>query len=278
MHPSLKGRTSSRRFPLVVGFALFAGPASAEATVDVEIELKVASYRAEETLPGGFVFNREEGTLPGLTLAVGQSVSNWAYSLGFDYYGGSVGYEGFTQVGLPLTTRTDLDIGRLRAEVGPGTDWPLGVGSLDLRVGLSYAWIRRGIQPARASLALTETMRWTDVHANLNWRIADGPWAFSAGATVAWPIAIELEVASGGVFDNYALKPGRELQGGWRVAVQRELPSWGRLELAVADEILRFGASEAVVITRAGVPAAISSYPGSKQSLLNLSVGWQLRF
>lgn len=223
------------------------------------------AYDAVEKTPGGFVLNRDRGTLRGPTLRAAADAAGLRVGLDASQWRGTPGYEGFTQFGLPLVTGTELRWRRaaLAVEAAPG--WTAAGLQWRPGVALSTQQIRRAILASGISTATTETLHRQSAAATLALERTLGAVTLGAGAWAAWPLRQRLDVDTFGAFDRYTLEPDGGRSGAWMLTARARLaPAWS-MSVRVEREMHEFGASPAVLVTRAGQPAAVSSYPGSVQ-------------
>lgn len=234
------------------GFTLEAGPAAGR-------------YDSVERLGGMAVLNRETGSLRGAVLAARAEGGPLAFGLRVERLAGTVAYEGRTQIGLPLSTETRLVRRSAEITLAPADPWPLF--GLQWRPALGWQGLRvhRAIQPSAVSTALTETLRRHALGLSMQAAATAGRLAWTAEAGGAWPVSQRLAVDSFGVLDRFALQPEGGDRLTLRLAVAWALGGGWRLQAEGGRERDRVGASPAALVTRGGVPAAISLYPGSRQ-------------
>ncbi len=235
-----------------------------------------AGYDAVEKTPGGFVLNRDRGTLRGPTLRAGADAAGLRLGAEASQWRGTPGYEGFTQIGLPLATGTQLRWRRAALSVEPAEPW--SAAGLLWRPGLALATqqIRRAILASPISSAATETLHRQSAAASLALERPLGAVTLGAGAWAAWPLRQRLDVDTFGVLDRYDLEPDGGKAGALTLSIGARLaPGWAILVHA-AREVHEFGASAAVLVTRGGQPAAVSTYPGSVQRVTRAGVELRL--
>lgn len=229
-------------------------------------------YEAVEKTPGGFVLNRDRGTLRGPTLRATADVAGLRVGLGAAQWRGTPGYEGLTQFGLPLVTGTRMRWQQVALSVEAADGW--AVAGLRWRPGLALSTqqIRRAILASGISSATTETLHRQSAVATLALARAFGPVTLGAGAWAARPLRQRLDVDTFGTLDRYTLEPERGRSGALTLEIEARIaPGWA-MSVHGTREVHEFGASAAVLVTRGGQPAAISSYPGSVQRLARTGV------
>lgn len=233
-------------------------------------------YDAVEKTPGGFVLNRDHGTLRGPTLRAGAEAAGLRLGVDASQWRGTPGYEGFTQFGLPLATGTQLRWRRAGLSVEPAEAW--AAAGLQWRPGLALATqqIRRAILASTISSATTETLHRQSAAATLALERRFGALTFGAGAWAAWPLRQRLDVDTFGVLDRYDLEPEKGRSGALSLSMGAAFaPGWS-ISVHAAREVHEFGASAAVLVTRGGQPAAVSAYPGSVQRVTRAGVELRL--
>jgi hypothetical protein len=83
-----------------------------------EIGLSTLRFRYEEYNDSGGLFNKEQGSIPGITLKLGQRRSDWEWESAGSYHYGQVSYTGQTNLGSPYNTRTEESIGDVSLRLG----------------------------------------------------------------------------------------------------------------------------------------------------------------
>lgn len=239
--------------PLAAGaFTLAGGPVAAR-------------YDSVERLGGVLQLNREQGRLRGFALAAAADAGPVTVDLRVERLAGTLGYDGFTQFGLPLQTSTRLVRRTADLALAPAQAW--SVGPLALRPALlaQTLALQRAIQPSASSAPLTETLRRHALGLQLAAEAKAGPLALGATLAGAWPLSQRIAVDSFGVLDPFVLHPAGGDRRALRLAASWPLAGGWSLEAEAARESDRFGESPAVLATRGGTPAALALYPGSRQ-------------
>ena len=229
-------------------------------------------YDARETTPSGFVLNRDSGVLRGGTLALHAAVGAWRPGLALQALDGTLQYDGRTQIGLPLQTRTGLQWRRAALTLAPSAFVPLGPLALQPQLALGHLRMARAIAATPVSLPTTETLQATTLGLGAAATWSSGTLAWQLGLDGRRPLRQRLEVDTFGVLDPYVLRP----QSRWSTQLLGTVawspqPGW-TLRLGARREALNVGASQAELVTADGRPAAVSAYPGSRQRLR----GWSL--
>ncbi len=122
----------------------------------VEIGVSALRFNYAEYKADGTTWDRELGTIPGLSFKLTQRFSVWEWEGMANYHYGRVDYTGQTNLGVPYNTRTDEGIGDVALRLGC---WFEGSHPIMPYAGLGYRRWDRDIRPA--SLAgLFESYRW----------------------------------------------------------------------------------------------------------------------
>lgn len=82
-----------------VPHAIETSVAGAAGTTQLMASIGTARYVAEERLPGGTMFNRDEGDLPQWALGIAHARQDWTWSLSLRQAAGTLDYRGRIQLG-----------------------------------------------------------------------------------------------------------------------------------------------------------------------------------
>ena len=124
----------------------------------------ILNFGYREFSDSGTQLNREHGAIPGVALSLSRRQDRWLLVGDYSYHAGGVAYNGQTNTGVAITTRTDQNIVdmALRAEY-----WRATTGGLNyaLYIGTGYHHWERDIQPTRTASGapvsgLFETYQW----------------------------------------------------------------------------------------------------------------------
>lgn len=238
-----------------------------------------ARYNAVERLDGQQVANAEHGDLAGARLGGRWRTAQASWGLSLQQLQGKVDYAGRTQLGLPIRSRSQIDL----------QDWWLdfrqpvlaaGPWRIDATAALGQRRIHRRIAPTLLSTPLTETLDWchAQLGAHAHWQ-AGGGWFAGADLRLEQGLAARLAVDFHGLADNTSVRPGHGAIGhSAALAVGRAWPKGLSLQLQYSQARQPYGASAWAPQTRGGVPAGQLRYPGSSQGLdaLALGLSWRL--
>lgn len=280
--------------------ALMVGPVCDAAPLTLSVAAPRVHYSALERLDSGEVANSESGLLSGFNVSLGatpmaaaatggprdpgcgegDSPCGWQWLGTAERLTGVVAYNGRTQGGLPLRTRStigrdDLALAAWRSMAVAGP-WQ---GRLVLRLGQRR--VDRAIAPTLRSAALGEVLRWRylQLGADARWPLGGG-WAALAGARLeqglwarldvdfhGWADAMKLNPTRGHLGHAVALGLAHDAAGGWGLRLE-----WRR-------ERQQAGASAWQTAWYAGQAVSRMRYPGSIQVAdgveIRVSVTWR---
>jgi hypothetical protein len=143
-------------------FALFITPHSSNSwgseSVVFKAEVGISAIRFDyrESDDAGRILDKELGTIPGLSLKIGQRFPAWEWESTGSYHHGQVSYNGQTNLGSPYSTRTDEYVGDVSLRLGRwfGARYP----SMPY-AGIGYRRWDRDILPGSVN-GLFESYRW----------------------------------------------------------------------------------------------------------------------
>jgi hypothetical protein len=252
----------------------------------VGLEQGGLTYQSIERSSSGGVTNQETGHLPLIAATLGwQSAQGWALQGRYSRAKNDVAYQGYTQIGIPLNTITQLAVHQTDARLSYA--WPVSSTlSWHPSMGLSHVRVDRSIQPALGSLPLQEVLDSTRLIAGLSLQHRwSGPEAVGtlrpvqllAGVEVLSAVRNRLKVNSFGQFDPITLTPARQTDWRWHAKAQWSLTPRATVSLGVEHERLQPGSSSVEAWRRNGVAVTGVRYPGSQQTLQawTLGVVWQ---
>jgi hypothetical protein len=232
--------------------------------------LSLAHFDFKEFDSQGNRLLREDGFLPGLAGRWDGRFRRWAFGLAGDLSGGEVDYDGRTQAGTPVQTKTDELIYETRARIG----WivPLKSGfSSEFFGALGYRGWERDIQSTPISGSVSETYRWVYGSAGFKGGYRPRPAsAWHLHLEILRPLDPEVEVRIGG-FDDVTLDLGEET--GWRLAVinRRTLDPKKHLEFGLEYTAWDLGRSSPKPLTRNGMATGfVVSEPASETRVIAL--------
>jgi hypothetical protein len=207
-----------------------ASNAQPEEGSEIEIGAAVLNFGYKEFDYSDKLLNREDGNLPGATLRLSHSRKPLLFAGDVYYYGGDVAYDGQTDTGIPVTTRTGEKIldTAVRAEY-----WLARPGELNhaLYAGAGYHRWQRDIRPTYTATGqpvsgLFETYQWWFAFVGAKLTLSESPkvrWLLDT--RVVRLIHPSITVESNGLYDNARLDLGERWGGRlalpWRYTMSR---------------------------------------------------------
>jgi hypothetical protein len=239
-------------------------------------------YHARETNAKGFVTNQENGRLPSHELTLRWTPSPWYAQLYLQRAASGVLYQGYTQIGLPLTTTTELALAQWQLQAG--WQW-LGPYEQQIRLGtgLSQSTIDRNILPSLGSLPLRETLRTRQWLIAADWQKTwSGAWpkpvSLSVGGQLLPTLKQTLDVDSYGIYDSIRLSNARGAD--WMLGAKGKLAITPQAQLTLQWNYrsIQPRSSSLEVWRKNSVPAATVRYPGSRQSANDVAIAMEILF
>jgi hypothetical protein len=239
-------------------------------------------YRARETNALGFVTNKESGRLPSQALALRWSRSGWYAQLAVQRAASDVLYQGYTQIGLPLTTTTELALSQWQLQAGWQWQGPHGQ-HLQLGSGFSQSRIDRNILPGLGSLPLRETLNTRQWLLAAEWQETwaaawPRPLTLSLSGQVLPTLKQTLDVDSYGIYDTIRLSNAHGTD--WALGAKGKLAITPQAQATLqwTYQSIHPRASGLEVWRKNSAPAATVRYPGSRQSARHVAVGMDFSF
>lgn len=241
-------------------------------------------YDAREYLGDSrFLLNREKGRLVGGSLAlVVAPASGLIGQVRYTSASGLIDYQGLSQFGLPVATKTRLALERLQLAAAPANGWSIGPGRSWGELTMARQQLDRSIRASPTSLPLRERI--------VSWEFGVGAGYAAAHHAAGFPLEIafrlsattpleqHLTVDSFGEFDEALLRPAARASGSahWEAALHASPDT--RIGVAYAVRWMRFGPAPARSLSRDGQPVGQISYPGSRQTIRSIlvHVSWSL--
>lgn len=244
------------------------------------VQVTQAHYAAKEKTADGFTLDSETGTLRGADIIAQWQHADWAVELQGAEYRGRLAYQGVSQpLFLPVTTQTNLVLSNAAVVVVPPYQWRIDSNVLSGGIGLSERRLKREILASTFTSRLSETLNTTSVLGRMEWKqtLHSQPrvgWLLALQAEL--PIHQTLDVDTYGVFDAFTEHPAK--RSSWLAAFGADAQVFQActIFMRINYAAYRYGASQAMPVTRNGRVAGIASYPGSHQYTSGLSVGVQV--
>ncbi|MEK7206939.1 MAG: hypothetical protein AAB134_03555 [Pseudomonadota bacterium] len=153
-------------------FALSAD-VSPETEMSVSVGVSFLDFRYAEYDVDGGLLDYENGFLPGLTLEATRTENDWFVTGKLDYHAGDVLYDGQTQTGVAVVTRSDAIILDVFFKFGRHF-YVEGRPSYSLYGGVGHHYWHRAIRSIGAVSGLTEIYRWDYAALGLNHVLDEG--------------------------------------------------------------------------------------------------------
>jgi hypothetical protein len=225
-----------------------------------------------ETGSDGHRLNREHGSLPGISAGLHGESAAWSASAKLSYFDADVRYEGMTNSGSGITTRTDQRIADGNAWLGlRGFERPHA--TLDWYAGGGLRWWNRDIRSTASAFGVDETYRWPYLLAGLQAerRLTDGD-SLRLDLRLLRPLDPSLHVDFKNDYDS--VEVGQKARVGGRLELVWTRPWTDGRTLAVSAwyEQWRFGAGDPEVLRRNGVAIGSVREPESKTEFVGVAV------
>jgi hypothetical protein len=252
-------------------------PCTHAADIFIRPELGMLFYQSEERNEIGSVLNKETGRLPLLGVSLQVKEAPWFLKVNLARAQGEVDYQGYTQMGIPLTTRTELSIDSWQVLLG--YQWPiLAQQQISLGAGINGLQIDRNILPTLGSFPLKENLASQRLVLSLmwQWQMLEQPLVLKSQLDILPQRQNRLTVDTQGLYDTIVLDADQHTD--WRLAIDAQLRCFkdAELGLELAYQSYQPGSSQRRILMRNGIPAATIYYPGSDQRLIALKAqfGW----
>ena len=283
MHQTIRPGFIRNLCALLVLLAPVGAMAWAEEGQELAIGAAVLDFGYQEFSDSGKLLNREDGPIPGLVASLSRSRDRWLLAGDFSYHAGDVTYNGQTNTGVPITTRTDQKIVDMavRAEY-----WQATTGGLNyaLYLGAGYHRWERDIQPTRTASGapvggLFETYEWWLGFLGAKMVLREsGKVRWLLDVRLTRPVNPSITVDFHGLYDNARLdlgeRWGARLALPWRYAVSRT----AGLIVEPFVESYELGRSATTPLTRNGIVVGTVYEPRSESRNYGLVIGISQRF
>lgn len=240
------------------------GPAIAS-PVAIALESGLRLHGLRERAADGGVLVRESAIVPVLALRMATTSDGddrrWASWAALQAWGGDARYDGRSQAGTPVDSRT----GTVAARLELGVERPVGA-ALRLQAGLHAERLARRIRSAGIHTGLDERTTQLQAFAGLRWT---GPGAeawLQAARGPGGPLSVRFD---GGLADDARLHTGATV--GWSLGASRSWKRDWRLSAEVGRQTIR--ASDAALLTAAGRPIGTVTQPRWEIDRLQLGIG-----
>jgi len=266
--------------------ALLGSPASKaqpQEGSEIEIGAAVLNFGYKEFSESGKLLDREDGNIPGAMLRFSHPRKPFLFAGEVSYYGGDVVYDGQTNTGIPITTRTGERIvdTAVRAEYWEAT--PAGF-NYALYAGAGYRRWERDIRPTHTAAGvpvsgLFETYQWWFGLLGAKFTLFESPQArWLWDARVVRPVNPSITVDSPGQYDRVRLGLGE--RWGWRLALpwRYSMSQAAGLTVEPFVESFEIGRSATVTAIKNGTPVGTVTEPRSETRNYGLAISVSSRF
>jgi hypothetical protein len=228
-------------------------------------------YDAKEFSTTGAVINRERGHLPFIQLGLRYTLSDsYFIDTSVRYADQKIRYDGFTQIGIPITTQTQLAWHQATVNLGYRLRWS-DRQSLEYSIGIGQRRLDRDIRPTLGSLPLREIMSTSQLNLSARWHQQLGTQTqWHAGIAVQPSLRQNLRVDSYGIFDPITLQLSKHLDSRLFAGFTHSFSTTWRVRGELGMDRIQPEASSTEIWRKNGVPSASVRYPGSKQKSLDL--------
>ncbi|MDT8282353.1 MAG: hypothetical protein RQ982_05995 [Gammaproteobacteria bacterium] len=236
----------TKKISLCVFFALvITTPALADIAVDVSARL--LNFHYEEFDQSGETFNKENGIIPGLSIATSKALSNFTNTISIEAYDGQVDYDGQTQVGAPHSTNTDETLYRLFYKL----NWSPEESRFAIYGRVAWQQWNRDILSMDNVSGLFERYRWWTLEAGISAILFENDadkWQFELGASKVSNGTIKVDLERFG----YG-KPELDLGDGHGISgllkYQHQITYRDNIGLAVEHRYWTFGRSNSKTLS-----------------------------
>ncbi len=250
---------------------------------EIEIGASVLNFGYKEFSESGKLLDREYANIPGTMFRLSHSRKPFLFAGEVSYYGGDVVYDGQTNTGVPITTRTGEKILDMAARAEYWQATPGGF-NYALYAGAGYRRWERDIRPTRTAAGapvsgLFETYQWWFGLLGAKFTLFESPQArWLWDARVVRPVNPSITVDSPGQYDKVRLGLGE--RWGWRLALPWRYGMSQTASLTVEPfvESFELGRSATVPLTDNGTPVGTIDEPRSETRNYGLAISVSSRF
>lgn len=234
--------------------------------------LSITDFSYQEFKQNGPLFNHEYGILPGIKIGLSKNFKQGFLATTFSYHWNEVNYEGETQSGLPIKTRTDEKIYTGSLQLGQQlkiTDHFIS----QFYIGLGYYQWQRDILSTATKLGLFETYQWRYGLLGVKGILPISDKSkLSIHFALTYPLNPTIKVNFNGIFDekkfNLAAKKGKMFSLAWQYQYTEKI----NIILEPYLEHWQFGASAKQTLIRGGKIVGSLFEPRSKMHNYGLMI------
>ena len=243
-----------------------------------QVDLSLMNFNYKEYDDSDRLLDHESGTVPGLVFDLAGEIGRWAFGGRFSWSAGDVSYDGQTNTGIPIRTRTDENILDTSVRIERRLDIDASSGPT-LYGGIGYRYWGRDIQSTHTSSGqavdgLFEMYRWKYLFfggKTAVYRSGRSQWSLDVQAIRPYRPTVEVDFH--GRNDTVILDLGERT--GWRLGFPWEYRIDARTRMVVEPyaEAWDLGRSQTETLTQQGVPVGMVYEPRSTTRNTGLAVG-----
>ncbi|GMR18684.1 MAG: hypothetical protein BMS9Abin33_1117 [Gammaproteobacteria bacterium] len=217
---------------------------------DMNVGVSLLDFGYKEFDDNGVLLDREDGIIPGVIAGFGVGQRNWRIENNLFYKYGEVDYDGQTQSGIPLTTRTTEEIFDLEVQA---EYWGIGSANQGIAIytGTGYHYWGRDIKSGTASdgspvTGFFETYEWWHVFVGakgIYYHRARHSLGVDLRVSIMRNATLQVDLGSQKINLDLGEKPGWRLGFPWTYKVDSELslvfePYIERWELGRSNNVI----------------------------------------
>lgn len=133
---------------------------SENTTEEMYLGASLLDFTYKEFDDAGTLLDREDGIIPGFMLGYKRQRNDVFTELSFSYHGTDIKYDGQTQSGIPVTTRSDADIYELQLKMGSELRTRNNY-KYEMYGGFGYRFWQRNIRSTAIAAGIYEEYDWS---------------------------------------------------------------------------------------------------------------------
>ena len=258
---------------------------AADDDVDISVGFSFLEFHYEEFSDNNHSLNQEYGTLPGITFAISRALDPWLLKATMSYHADDVAYDGQTQSGFPVVSRSDADIFDAAFYLEKHLETLTSVDAI--YGGIGYHYWRRHIHATRTDNgtpvhSLLEYYHWVYAAVGTKATIYEtekSRWQLDARLTRMLKGQLDVDFLGFGGFDDARLDLGNEWGMHFALPWSTQATPNGQLQIEPYYEQFNIGKSNRANLTINGSPTQKSVVePKSKTQNYGIRFIWKQRF
>ena len=145
---------------LITATPLYAQWVETNQQSDMYVGASLLDFTYKEFDDDNVLLDREDGLIPGFIMGYKQKGNNLITDVFFSYHATDIQYDGQTQSGVPVTTRSDADIYEFQAKIASEFR-TRGNYQYEMYGGVGYRFWQRNIRSTAAATGIFEEYDWT---------------------------------------------------------------------------------------------------------------------